>query len=375
MINQSDALHASRWRKLSGSASLDPLPVRLRRMFRWEFWSPAIFYIPVAVKYTLLAIRYRSLGLPALSNPGMRNGGLIGESKFETLADLSRAQPQSVAETWLVPFHTVDQQYAQFLQLRQEYGLAYPLVLKPDVGQRGYGFKVIRSDEDAKAYVERFVRDLLIQIYVPGPHEAGIFYYRRPQESEGRIVAITEKVFPAVTGDGQKTLEELIRQDPRASLVADIYLQRFASERRRVLADGESFALVQAGNHCQGAIFLDGSRLLSDELARRIDEVSRSIPGFFVGRYDIRYASEKALRRGQDFQIIELNGASSEATSIYDPKTSLWDAYRTLFRQWEIVFEIGAENRRRGLRGISLMEIWKSWAQYQQRSALCRVSD
>jgi hypothetical protein len=249
------------------------------------------------------------------------------------------------------------------------------LVLKPDVGQRGYGFKVIRSDEDIRSYVACFRRDVLVQKYVPGPLEAGIFYYRFPQEREGRIFAITEKIFPAVTGDGRHTLEELIRADSRASLLADTYLHRFADERARVLAVGESLRLVEAGNHCQGAIFLDGGRILSVTLLKRIDEISQSIPGFFVGRFDVRYSSQEALQEGRDFQIIELNGASSEATNIYDPRNSLWNAYRTLFRQWEIVFAIAEENRKRGLRTMSVRTILEKFWQYRRQVALHPVSD
>ena len=349
--------------------------ISLRRIKRWEFWPPAVFYIPVAIKYTMLAIRYRSFSLPTLANPGMHAGGLIGESKFDTLADLALADSSLVAETHLVPFHSADQQFSQITRVREMQGLDYPLVLKPDVGQRGYGFKVVRSDDDVRSYIEQFSRDVLVQKYVPGPYEAGVFYYRMPHEKQGRIFAISEKVFPMITGDGKRTVEELIQCDPRASLIAAIYLQRFAKERGRVLPAGESLKLVEAGNHCQGAIFLDGNRLFSEALEKRIDEISQSISGFFVGRYDIRYASEEALREGHGFQIIELNGASSEATSIYDPQTSLRNAYRTLFRQWEIVFTVADENRSRGLRPTAWKTIWQSWHRYQQRSALSLVSD
>ena len=348
---------------------------RLKKMGRWEFWPPVVFYIPVAAKYLALAIKYRSFSLPTLANPSMYIGGVIGESKFETLADLLRAHPEVVAKTHLVRFNSVQQQTNQILRLRNESGLEYPLVLKPDIGQRGYGFKVIRSDEDIRSYVTCFRRDVLVQNYVPGPLEAGIFYYRFPQEREGRIFAITEKVFPAVTGDGRHTLEELIRADSRASLVADTYLHRFANERARVLAVGESLRLVEAGNHCQGAIFLDGGRLLSVTLLKRIDEISQSIPGFFVGRFDVRYSSQEALQEGRDFQIIELNGASSEATNIYDPRNSLWNAYRTLFRQWEIVFAIADENRKRGLRTMSVRTILEKFWEYRRQVALHPVSD
>jgi len=362
-------------RRVFKNISLDSLAAKVKRIVRWEFWPPAVFYIPVAAKYVLLAIKYRSFSLPTLANPGMHTGGLIGESKFETLADLARVRPELVAQTHLVRFDSAEQQSAQISRLRKQHSLDYPLVFKPDVGQRGYGFKVVRSDAEAKSYVERFSRDVLIQKYAPGPYEAGIFYYRLPQEDKGKIFAITEKVFPTVTGDGKRTLEELIRGDARASMVASTYLQRFAAEGRGILPAGESLRLVEAGNHCQGAIFLDGQRLFSAELERTIDEISRSIHGFFVGRYDIRYASEEDLRNGRDFQIIELNGASSEATNIYDPKEYLWNAYRTLFRQWEIVFAIADENRGRGLSPTPLKTIWKSWAAYHRRSVLQPVSD
>jgi len=362
-------------RKVIRKVSMGSLVARIKRIGRWEFWPPVVFYVPVAAKYLALAIKYRSFSLPTLANPGMYLGGVIGESKFETLADLLRAHPEAVAETHLVRFDSVEQQTSQIFRLRNDNDLQYPLVLKPDVGQRGYGFKVIHSDEDIPSYVAGFTRDVLVQRYVPGPLEAGIFYYRFPQEREGHIFAITEKVFPTITGDGLHSLEELIRADSRASLLVGTYLRRFASEKARVLTAGESFRLVEAGNHCQGAIFLDGERLLTAALQQRIDEISQSIPGFFVGRFDIRYSSEEALREGRDFQVIELNGASSEATSIYDPRNSLWNAYRTLFRQWEIVFAIADENRRRGLQTMSVRTILEKFSQYRRQAALHPVSD
>jgi hypothetical protein len=305
----------------------------------------------------------------------MHTGGLIGESKFETLAQLAESHPEFVAETYRVPFHSPEQQLAMIERLRADNLLEFPLVFKPDVGQRGAGFKLIHSDEEARAYASRFLRALLVQKYVPGPHEAGIFYYRFPSQDKGRIFSITEKLFPVVTGDGRHTLEELIRGDSRASILAHVYLQRFAAERDRVPGPGETVRLVEAGNHCQGAIFLDGSRFDSPELEETIDRISRSVPGFFVGRYDLRYASEEALRRGEGFQIVELNGTSSEATNIYDPANSLWKAYRTLFDQWEIIFSIGDQNRKRGLTATPLATIWKNWSRYRREAALYPASD
>jgi hypothetical protein len=99
--------------------------------------------------------------------------------------------------------------------------------------------------------------------------------------------------------------------------------------------------LVESGNHAQGCIFRDGAHLWSGGLERKIDEISRRLPEFYFGRCDIRYENEDDLRAGKNFKIVELNGASSEATNIYDARNSVRSAYRTLFRQWRFVFEIG----------------------------------
>lgn len=363
------------FRKLLKKISPSWEAVKLRKILRWEFWPMQVFYVPVLLKYLTLAIRYRSFGLPTLANPGMHTGGLIGESKFETLVQLHRCHPRFVAETYFAPFPSREQQLALIKRLRAEKALEFPLVFKPDVGQRGDGFKLIHSEKEAEAYVERFPRALLIQKYVAGPYEAGIFYYRFPGQDKGTIFSITEKIFPVIMGDGRHTFEELIRQDARSSMLANVYLERFAAERARIPAAGETIRLVEAGNHCQGAIFLDGWRLYSSQLEEKIDQISRSVSGFFVGRYDVRYASEEALRNGEGFQIVELNGISSEATSIYDPANSLWNAYRTLFRQWEIIFAIADQNRRKGLSATSLATVWKNWKLYRQEAALYPVSD
>src|SRR5262249_20285505 len=159
-------------------------------------------------------------------------------------------------------------------------------------------------------------------------------------ESRGHIFAITEKIFPTIAGDGIHTVGELIRADDRAALIAATYLRRFSSRRDEVLALGESLKLVETGNHAQGCIFRDGMHLHTETLAGMIDEISQKLTGFFIGRYDIRYENDEDLKQGRNFRIVELNGATSEATSIYDARNSLFAAYRTLFQQWKLVFAI-----------------------------------
>ncbi len=194
-------------------------------------------------------------------------------------------------------------------------------------------------------------------------------------EPHGKIFGITEKIFPVLTGDGRHTILELIQRDARARLIASTYLKRLAAQAGEVLPAGKQLRLVEAGNHAQGCIFRDGQRLWSPELEARIDEISRKLDGFFIGRYDVRYESEAGLRGGKCFQIVELNGAASEATNIYDARNSLWSAYRTLFRQWNLVFAIDAENRRRGFAPAKLLVIWKTWREYSRIAATYPAAD
>ena len=77
-----------------------------------------------------------------------------------------------------------------------------------------------------------------------------------------------------------------------------------------------------------------------------MDRLGGALPGFFFGRFDLRVPSVEAFRRGESLRVVEVNGVTSEATHIYDPRFSFVQGVWTLCRQWRLAFEIGAENRR-----------------------------
>jgi hypothetical protein len=110
--------------------------------------------------------------------------------------------------------------------------------------------------------------------------------------------------------------------------------------------------LAELGTHCRGALFLDGAERITPALEEATEACSRGFPGFYFGRYDVRAESVEAFQAGR-FQILELNGLTSEATSIYDPRHGLLHAWTVLARQWAWAFAIGAENARRGARVLT----------------------
>jgi hypothetical protein len=309
-------------------------------------------------------VRYRSLSLPTTANPGIPTGGFVGESKFAILEQLQSRAPDLVAEAFLLEGWTTTDRLLSLHRLCREHSITLPFILKPDVGQRGDGVRLIRSLREALDYLLLVEAPVVLQRYASGQREAGVFYFRFPGEARGQIFSITEKIFPTITGDGTHTIENLILRDSRASLIARTYLQRFANRREEVLPAGAILKLVETGNHAKGCIFQDGGRLWSEALENAIDSISRKLPGFYIGRYDIRYESEEDFRAGRNFRIVELNGASSEATSIYDARKTLLSAYRTLFRQWRLVFAIGAANRARGHAPSPWPVLWREWRHY-----------
>jgi hypothetical protein len=54
------------------------------------------------------------------------------------------------------------------------------------------------------------------------------------------------------------------------------------------------------------------------------------------------------LENGKNFSIVELNGAASEPTHIYDPKHSLWFAWKELARHITYMYEISEQNHKNG---------------------------
>ena len=338
------------------------------RLRRWEFWPPWLFYLPVAAWVAWLAVRHRSLTVWAAANPGIPpDGGLVGESKSTILFALGRRElgtetlddaagethaagvAARVAKTRLVP---AGPEAADRLPHRIELDKwvselgGWPVVVKPDVGERGMGVSVARNPAALAKRLRLARSPLILQEHAPGV-ELGVFYYRLPGDDRGQILGITEKRQPTVVGDGRASIARLILADERLRCQFRVFARELGAGTERVPAAGERVVLEERGNHCWGSEFRDGSHLETVALATAVERLSRSLPDFYFGRYDLRGATLDDILAGR-FKVIELNGVSAEATHIYDPATSLASAYRTLFRQWSTAFRIGALNRRAG---------------------------
>jgi pimeloyl-ACP methyl ester carboxylesterase len=332
------------------------------RTLHYEYWPMWVFYLPVVPYVGWLMLKHHSIRAPMCCNPGIENGGgLVGESKVSIMRRLGD-HPAVLPTVPVEPADSIGCRVQAAINAMRRAELDFPIVIKPDAGQRGFGVRLIHSPEELAPYFKAMTVRAVIQPYDPGPHEVGVMWVRHlgasPDGCRGFIYSITRKDFPHVTGDGARTVEDLIHAHPRLRRQSHVFLERLGERAHEVLPAGNELRLCVAGNHCQGTQFRDGADLITPELTRAIDDLAASFEGGLdFGRFDLRYESDDLLRRGEAFSVVELNGTASESTNIYDPARNILWAYRVLFGQWKLLFALGDQRRRAGGRPMGLLQL------------------
>lgn len=308
---------------------------RIQRATRFEFWPFWAAYLPVFVCALWWIVRYRSLWVWRRCNPAIADDGFQGESKAGILRLLEGAG--APVPRWTTVGPDVDAGAVEAWAAG-----AWPVVVKPDVGQRGDGVRIARAAADVLATLRAASRPHVLQVFVGGA-EYGILYERPRTGRPGRITSVHGKELPAVVGDGVRALRALILAHPRGPLLWGHFAAVHAAGLARVPAIGERIPLTEIGNHCKGAVFLDRRDLITPELLAAVEAFAGRMPGWRLGRLDVKAADDEALRAGR-FVILELNGVASEPGHIYDPETgTVLGGWSALVRHWSLAWRFGAE--------------------------------
>ncbi len=346
------------------------LRIRLARLRYWEFWPVWAVYPPVVLWLIWQALRRRSAFLFTCCNPAIPHGGLAMESKGDIL-DLLHCPDESririARYRRLKACEEGESRVGEVEAFLSREGLDYPIVLKPDIGERGQGVAVIRTAAEAACWLTACREAAIVQEYIEGP-EFGVQWGRGPEEKCGEVPSLGGKHAQCLKGDGESTLEELILKHPRASMMAGYFLAKFAARLEEVPPGGARVDLTEIGTHVRGAVFTDERQHITGELREVLDQVGDHSPGISFGRYDLRAPSLADLRAGRGLAILEFNGVTGEPIHVYQPGYPWHKGVRDLCRHWSLACEIGAAHCRRGTKSASLRELWRVVRAHRKRA-------
>lgn len=313
----------------------------IKKITDWEHWPSAMFYLPNVPYAFYLAYKAKHLAFFSAANPCIKSSGNGTESKYETILLVpEKYRPKSVLIKPNTDFKIVCKNI-------KEKKIIFPLIAKPDIGFRGLLVEKITTKEALKNYLEKYSIDIIIQEFLDYENECGIFYHRNPKNDSGKISSLTLKRFLSVTGDGTSTLKELILADERAKLYIDLFTKIHHDKIIKVPLKGKVIKLTAVGNHSKGTQFINGNHLINDKLTATFDKLSKSIPGWYYGRIDLKYNTFEELEKGTDFKVLEINGIIAEPTHIYDSQNYTYlKALKAIRTHWKSLFTIAITNHR-----------------------------
>jgi hypothetical protein len=333
-------------------------PLFIAKFSRYEYWPWWLFYLPVLPYWLYLAIKSKSLAYFTVANPGIELGGFYGESKSEIL-DLidNKYLPKAISVDNSIDFGYV-------LDKVKGLGLIFPVIAKPDVGERGNQVTLIHNQQELILYNVKSKSKYIIQEYIDYTIELGVLYSRMPSSQKGKVSSITLKEFLSVIGDGKSTTKELMQKSLRARFQIERLSIELGDKMDIVLKEGEVKLLEPIGNHCRGTKFIDNNFLINEKLNNVFDKICIPINGFYYGRFDLKVKSIEDLYKGENIRIMELNGASSEPGHIYDPSLTLHKAYKDLLSHWKRLADISKENMQLGFKPVSFLLIINSYLRF-----------
>jgi ATP-grasp domain len=341
---------------LTGSAQVpsNTAPLWWVRLTQYEYWPWWTLYLPVLPIVILNALRTGRLTYFTAVNPEMSFGGFYGVSK-KAILDLvpEEYKPYTVL---IDPQQPLDS---------QTFNITFPIIAKPDVGERGKGVTLIAQQTELESYHLTVQSPYLIQPYIDYDVELAVLYSRMPGDRKGIVSSVTQKDFLAVTGDGYNTIGALAEAQVRARFQTARLQKIYGPKWHEVPVAGQRVVLENIGNHCRGTRFVKANHLIDDRLTAVFDNIADDMPGFCYGRYDLRVRSLDDLYAGKNIRVVELNGVNADPAHIYDAEHGFWAALRDLYWHW---WRIGSITRVQISKGVPCATISETWNAFRTRN-------
>lgn len=312
-----------------------------------------MFYAPNIPYAVYLGLKAGNFTFFTATNPGIKSSGNGTESKFQTLKLIpEELKPKSI-------FVPIERKVEEVLNQVYNQGIEFPFIAKPDVGFRGVFVKKIYNEDQLKQYIEKHPFNIIIQDFIGLPYECGVFYQKLPHRTKGIISSLTLKSFMSVEGDGISSISKLIQLDARAKHYVKKLKEINISIWETIPENGKNIILSEIGNHGRGTQFINGNEFIDASLESIFNDLSSRIPGFYYGRFDIKYNSLEELKEGKNFKFLEVNGIISEPTHMYDAdKGTYFGAIKTIRNHWKSIYLIATNNHKNGTSYMKMVTFW-----------------
>ncbi|WP_373497031.1 hypothetical protein [Aquiflexum sp.] len=331
-------------------------PTKLSNSF--EFGPAWWIHLPMYILGVLSAMRLRNIGFFEAVNPGMQNGGLFDSSKFEVLKFFNTANtPKTILTTCPLGIDDI-------ISIVDQNQINFPLIAKPDFGERGREVEVIDDLNALHQYFsDKYAGNYLIQENIEKGIEFGVFFQRHPISGLPNISSLALKIPLQVIGDGKLSIGELIRLHPRVRRYTGEVDKKIDSSY--IPQKGEKVKLSQKGNHCKGAAFLDCSGFIDESMVQTFDVICSHFEGFNYGRLDVKVGEWEDLWNVTRIKIIEVNGCNSEPIHIYSPDIAYSEALSSIKHHFTLMSHIAKTSLRNGYRP-DIKKLWSNFLQFRK---------
>ena len=310
---------------------------------KWQdrgYWVSHHFYWQSLVHYLIYAIRYRSFTFFSASNPAIPFGGMLDESKTDV--------EQLIPAPYRVKGFSLDTSENFKVQLFQN-AIDFPIIIKPDIGLKGYAVRKLDSLEEAVHHIATLDNETtwLVQEFVPYDKGFSILYYRNRKANTHVVLSLIEKRYPIIIGDGQSSIGDLILALDNPFLDHDWLKTKWHPRWHEVLASGQQLVIDNVGNYSRGASFHSMMEFVDQDFSNTVHKLFEDFKGVDFFRADLKADDLQGFLEGH-FSIIEINGAKGEPLHIYDRKHRFISNTKDIFRHWKQLSQVSSGNHSYG---------------------------
>ncbi len=328
------------------------------KLTNWEYWPMYVANLPLLFIWLWFALRARKLFFFSAVNPVIETGGMWGESKYNILKRIPKSHlPKTI-------FVKKGNGLIWIKNKFKELNLNYPIIAKPDIGERGTLVYKIKNDQELIDYLNKNNFDFLIQEFISLPVELAVMHHRMPGKKNGRVTSICIKETMKVVGDGNSTVRQLMEKSSRAKLQLERFEKQFPHVLNIVPKPQQMLELEPIGNHCRGTMFLNGNHYIDEQLTSVFDQVAIQMDDIYYGRFDMKCSSIEGLKNGKGFMVMEYNGIGAEPAHIYDPEYPFFNKYKDMYAHWKIIYHIYKMQKSKGVEAMSIKEAFVRFRDY-----------